>query len=57
MQCRHDFRVAKGDVVEKRLELPGINHKVPVVAMRLPELSRPEQLFWDYLLANFSRKL
>ncbi len=57
MQCRHDFRVTKGDVVEKRLELPGISHKVPVVAIRLPDLSRGEQMFWDYLLANFRRKL
>ena len=57
MQCRHDFRVTKGDVVEKRLELPGITHEVPVVAIRLPDLSQAESLFWEYLIANFSRKL
>lgn len=57
MQCRHDFRVAKGDVVEKSLKLEGISHEVPVVALRLPELSFAERLFWEYLLANFGRKL
>ena len=57
MQCRHDRRVAKGDVVEKSLYLEGISHEVPVVAMRIPDLSVAERLFWEYLLANFGRNL
>ena len=51
------YSLIKGDVVEKRLELPGIQHEVPVVAIRLPELSPAEQLFWEYLIANFRRNL
>lgn len=57
IQCRQDLRVAKGDVVEMRLDLEGMNHEVPVVAMRLPELSVAERLFWDFLIAEFGRKL
>ncbi len=57
IQCRHDLRVIKGDVVEKRLRLDSIKHEVPVVAIRLPELTVAERLFWQYLIVNFAKKL
>lgn len=57
IQCRHDLRVIKGDVVEKRLRLDSIKHEVPVVAIRLPELTVAERLFWQYLIVQFCQKI
>lgn len=54
---RHDERVRKGELVEKTIPLPGMEHTAPITAIRMPELSFAERLFWDYLLDNFSENL
>lgn len=54
---RHDYRVAKGDLVAKKIPLPEVDPSVPVAAIRMPEQSFPERLFWDYLIGNFTKAL
>ena len=54
---RHDERVRKGELVEKAIPLPGMEHTAPITAIRLPELSFAERLFWDYLIENFAGSL
>ncbi len=54
---RHDYRVAKGMMVEKEIPLPDIDHSAPIVAIRVPELSPAELLLWEYLIENFSNGL
>lgn len=54
---RHDYRVEKGDLVAKRIPLPDVDSSVPVAAIRLPEQSFPESLFWNYLIRNFANNL
>ena len=54
---RDDYRVAKGDLVAKKIPLPDVDPSVPITAMRMPEQSFPERLFWDYLIGNFTSNL
>ena len=54
---RHDYRVAKGMMVEKEIPLPDIDHSAPIAAIRAPELSPAERLLWEYLLAHFAAGL
>ncbi len=54
---RHDYRVAKGMMVEKAIPIAEINHSAPIAAIRAPQLSPAEGLLWEYLLANFSSGL
>ena len=54
---RHDYRVAKGMMVEKQIPLPDIDHSAPIAAIRAPELSPAERLLWEYLLAHFAAGL
>lgn len=54
---RHDYRVEKGDLVAKKIPLPDVDSSVPVAAIRLPEQSFPERLFWNYLIQNFANNL
>ena len=54
---RHDYRVAKGMMVEEQIPLPDIDHSAPIAAIRAPELSPAERLLWEYLLAHFAAGL
>lgn len=54
---RHDERVRKGELVEKAIPLPGMEHTAPITAICTPELSPVERLFWDYLIGNFAENL
>ena len=51
---RHDYRVRKGMMVAKNIPLPDIDHSAPIVAIRTPEISLAERLFWEFLIENFS---
>ena len=54
---RHDYRVAKGMIVERKIPLPELDHSVPIAAIHTPDLSPAEKLLWEYLLAHFSEGL
>ncbi len=54
---RHDYLVMKGDLVAKKIPLPEVDPSVPIAAIRLPEQSFPQRLFWDYLIKNFINAL
>ncbi len=54
---RHDYRVAKGMIVERKIPLPELDHSVPIAAIHTPDLSPAEKLLWDYLLTHFSEGL
>ncbi len=45
--------VRKGALVEKDIPLTGIEKNPPIHAVRIPRLSSAEELFWEYLIANF----
>ena len=48
--------VRKGALVEKDIPFPGIEKTAPIHAVRVPHLSSAEELFWEYLIANFPKK-
>lgn len=48
--------VRKGALVEKDILFPGIEKTAPIHAVRVPYLSSAEELFWEYLIANFPKK-
>lgn len=52
---RHDYRVRKGMMTEKTIPLPELDHSAPIVAVRSPELSPAELLFWAFLVENFAQ--
>lgn len=54
---RHDYRVRKGMMTARDIPLPDMDHSAPIVAIRTPELSLAERLFWEYLIENFARDL
>ena len=54
---RHDYRVRKGMMAARDIPLPDMDHSAPIVAIRTPELSLAERLFWEYLIENFARDL
>ena len=54
---RHDYRVMEKLLVEKRIPLTEVDSRADVFALHAPELSPIEQLFWDYLIENFSCNL
>lgn len=54
---RHDYRVMEKLLVEKRIPLTEVDSRADVFALHAPELSSIEQLFWDYIIENFSCKL
>ena len=54
---QHDYRVQKGMMIGRTIPLKEINHSAPIVAIRTPEISLVERLFWEYLIENFSKGL
>lgn len=54
---QHDYRVRKGMMVAKSIPLPDIDHSAPIVAIRTPEISLAERLFWEFLMEHFSASL
>lgn len=54
---RHDYRVMEKLIVEKNIPLTEVDARAEVFALHAPELSPIEQLFWDYLIENFSCNL
>lgn len=54
---QHDYRVRKGMMVARNIPLKDIDHRAPIVAIRTPEISLVERLFWEFLLENFSATL
>lgn len=54
---RHDERVRKGELVEKAIPLPGMEHTAPITAIHMPDLSLAERQFWNYLVEHFAGTL
>lgn len=54
---QHDYRVRKGMMVARSIPLKEVNYSAPIVAIRTPEISLVERLFWEYLIENFSKGL
>lgn len=54
---RHDYRVMEKLLVEKNIPLTEVDPRAEVFALHVPDLSPIEQLFWDYLIENFSCNL
>lgn len=54
---RHDHLVAKGLLVEKHIPLTGFDFSAPITAIRIPSLSVPERLFWEFLIVHFTDNL
>ena len=54
---QHDYRVRKGMMVAKSIPIEELDHSAPIVAIRAPELSLAERLFWEFLVENFSKTL
>ena len=48
--------VRRGALVEKEIPFPGIEKTAPIHAVRVLDLSPAEELFWEYLIANFPRR-
>lgn len=51
---RHDYRVSEKLLVERKIPLSQIDTRADIFALHAPGLSSIEQLFWDYLLEQFS---
>lgn len=54
---RHDYRVMEKLIVERPIPLTEVDSRAEVFALHAPELSSIEQLFWDYLIEQFSCNL
>ena len=54
---QHDYRVRKGMMVAKSIPIEELDHSAPIVAIRAPEISLAERLFWEFLVENFSKTL
>ena len=54
---QHDYRVSKGMMIARSIPLDEVDHSAPIVAIRTPEISLVERLFWEYLIENFSKGL
>lgn len=54
---RHNYRVQEKLVVERPIPLPDVDPRAEIFALRAPDVSGIERLFWDYLLARFSCNL
>lgn len=54
---QHDYRVRKGMMVAKSIPVKEIDHRAPIVAIRAPEISLAERLFWEFLIENFANNL
>ena len=39
------------------IPLPDMDHSAPIVAIRTPDFSLAERLFWEFLIENFARGL
>ena len=54
---RHDYRVMENLIVERPIPLPEVDSRAEVLALHAPDISPIEQLFWDYLIEQFSCNL
>lgn len=48
-----DYRVAKGDLVERDIPIEDVDNGFPITAILAPKLSRSEQKFWEFIRKNF----
>ena len=51
---RHDYRVRKGMILARSIPLKNLDHSAPIVAIRTPDISPVDRLFWEFLIENFS---
>lgn len=54
---RHDYRVMEKLIMERPIPLTEVDSRADVFALYAPELSSIEQLFWNYLIEQFSCNL
>lgn len=54
---RHDYRVMEKLIMERPIPLTEVDSRADVFALHAPELSSIEQLFWNYLIEQFSCNL